>query len=240
MEVIRDLEYSRPDGLALHLDLYLPGTRPAPVVMWVPGGGWGHCKRESVPLVLLEHSFAMASVSYRTTAQATAPANIHDCRAAVDWLRANASRYGLDARRVGAWGSSAGGHLVAMLATMPGLLQAACVFCAPTDLVQEHPIIEAYLGGPLRERRALAASVSPRRHVTRNCPPILIVHGEKDTTVPVSESREFYAALQRVGATSTLHVLPEVGHGWEAKLSDEIVVSFFKAKLGPAQSGMES
>ena len=68
---------------------------------------------------------------------------------------------------------------MAMLATMPGLLQAACVFCAPTDLTQRpHEIVEAYLGGSLHERRELAHSVSPRRHVTKHCPPVLIIHGE--------------------------------------------------------------
>ncbi|MEI7436737.1 MAG: alpha/beta hydrolase [bacterium] len=259
-KAISDLEYSCPGGIPLLLDLYLPlhARRPAAAVLWVPGGGWGHCDRKTAPLVLLEHGFVMASLMYRTTSQAVAPANIHDCKAAVRWLRANAAQHGIDPHRIGAWGSSAGGHLVALLGTTDGMpdlegngenagqssaVQAVCDFCGPTDLAQmaapdiqeRHPhlegILEAYLGGPVTRYQKLARLVSPLSHVSARCAPMLIVHGEADGTVPVGESRMFYKALQAAGADAVLHVLPEVGHGWDARLTDDLVVSFFKTKL---------
>lgn len=108
---------------AQRLDLYLPptGTGPFPVVLWVHGGGWQGGSRDLGPNAfqrrLHERGIAVATASYRLTGEAIWPAQIHDLKAAVRWLRANASRYALDTSRIGAWGSSAGGHLVAMLGT---------------------------------------------------------------------------------------------------------------------------
>jgi acetyl esterase/lipase len=108
---------------AQRLDLYLPanGAGPFPVVLWVHGGGWQGGSRELGPTAfqrrLLERGMALATVGYRLSGEAIWPAQIHDLKAAVRWLRANADRHALDTSRIGAWGSSAGGHLVAMLGT---------------------------------------------------------------------------------------------------------------------------
>ncbi len=108
------------------LDLYVPttGKGPFPVVLWIHGGGWRSGSRtlpsNSAQLALVNSGFAVASVDYRLSQQAIFPAQIQDVKAAVRWLRANASSYNLDPARVGAWGASAGGHLAALLGTSSG------------------------------------------------------------------------------------------------------------------------
>jgi acetyl esterase/lipase len=108
---------------AQQLDLYLPptGAGPFPVVLWVHGGGWQGGSRtlsaNAFQRRLHERGIAVAAVGYRLSGEAIWPAQIHDLKAAVRWLRANATAHALDTSRIGAWGSSAGGHLVAMLGT---------------------------------------------------------------------------------------------------------------------------
>jgi acetyl esterase/lipase len=151
-----DLEYGRADGKPLLLDLYLPLNPPAgkvPLVVWVHGGGWSAGSRRNPPaLPLLKHGFAVASVEYRLSQEAKFPAQIEDCKAALRWLRANAGTYNIDPDHVGIWGSSAGGHLVAMLGATGGVsaldgankdnadqsskLQAVCDWFGPTDFLQ--------------------------------------------------------------------------------------------------------
>jgi len=106
------------------LDLFLPVQpvdKPLPIIVWVHGGGWDmgdRHDRTAVPLTA--YGYAVASIDYRLSQQATFPAQIEDCKGAVRWLRANAKKYDLDPDHVGVWGASAGGHLVALLGTTGG------------------------------------------------------------------------------------------------------------------------
>ncbi|WP_104523520.1 alpha/beta hydrolase [Blastococcus atacamensis] len=117
--VLRDIVYSTVDGGELRLDLYLPDVRPAPLCIWLHGGGWMRGSRtdraEARLLPLADSGVAVAAVQYRLSGQAPFPAPLDDARAAVRWLRAHAGDHGLDATRIGAWGASAGGHLAALL-----------------------------------------------------------------------------------------------------------------------------
>jgi len=148
MTVHRDVVYARADGLELRLDLYVPDVRPAPLCIWLHGGGWmrgSRTDRADARLVPLTGSgVAVAAVQYRLSGQARFPAQLDDARAAIRWLRAHAGDYGLDAARVGAWGASAGGHLASMLAlTDDGTdadrgdssVQAVVAWFAPSDLL---------------------------------------------------------------------------------------------------------
>ena len=121
----RDLQYARADAKANRLDLFVPrndGGKPLPLVIWIHGGAWrGGTKNNCPALGLLSEGYAVASVEYRLSQVATWPAQIHDCKAAIRYLRANAAKYNLDPQRFGAWGGSAGGHLVAVLATSGGV-----------------------------------------------------------------------------------------------------------------------
>ncbi len=151
--VQRDLVYATVGGRKLHLDLYRPAKAagPLPVVVWVHGGAWQGGNKNSVPPNdLLQHGFVIAAVQYRLSGQAIYPAAIQDCKAAVRWLRANAKKYNLDPEHFGAWGASAGGHLVALLGTSGGVkefdvgdhldessrVQAVCDWFGPTDFLQ--------------------------------------------------------------------------------------------------------
>lgn len=124
-EVHRDngIEYVRRNGRALYLDLWRPECPgPHPVVVLFHGGGWktggrGIGEAFTLASALAREGVAVVSASYRLTAQACHPAQVEDARSAIQFVRANAERFGLDTRRLCAMGASSGGHLAAMLAT---------------------------------------------------------------------------------------------------------------------------
>lgn len=260
VETIKNLEYAKHDGSALHLDLYLPRRADGkmPVVMIVPGGGWRNCSKDNPPLFLTDDGFALAPIMYRVSSEAIAPANVKDCKAAVKWLRANAGRYNLDPDRIGACGSSAGGHLSALLGTAPDVaklepagdnetyssaVQAVCDMCGPSDLTRMaipeirerfsvvHEVTEQYLGGPVEDRLELARLVSPVNYVSDDCPPTLIIHGQDDPVVSVEESILFHRELSNAGADTSLHLLKGVGHGCPPELTSKTIIEFFKRTL---------
>ena len=151
----RDLVYKRVNGAVLALDLYCPQkvSSPLPVIIWLHGGGWSKGRKEghSPAVSLVDDGYAVASVDFRLTDVASFPAQIEDCKDAVRWLRANASKYNLDPNRIGVWGFSSGGHLAALLGTSGGVkelegngdnrsyssrVQAVCVVSGPGDLLQ--------------------------------------------------------------------------------------------------------
>ena len=255
----RNVEYARAGEKKLLLDLYVSkeAKQPLPLVVWVHGGGWsGGDKRRCPATRLTEHGYAAASVNYRLSREATFPAQIHDCKAAIRWLRANAGKYNLDPKRIGVWGGSAGGHLVALLGTSGGVkeaegdlgnaeqssrVQAVCDWFGPTDLARlagakaprlgrSHPVA-GLLGGPASEKKQLAELANPITHVTSDDPPFLIMHGDRDPLVPVSQSRRLHDALTAAGVESTLHVVKGAGHGFRGAPIDKTVREFFDKHL---------
>jgi acetyl esterase/lipase len=154
VRVLKDIPYVRDGHERQKLDLYLPtdAQAPLPLVIWVHGGGWQNGSKENCPArPLTQQGFAVASLNYRLSGHAVFPAQIEDCQAAVRWLRAHAKEHHLDPDRFGAWGSSAGGHLVALLGTadhvkewntlgehrdVSSRVQAVCDWFGPTDLLQ--------------------------------------------------------------------------------------------------------
>ena len=151
----RDIVYARVGDRDLPLDIYVPDkvAKPMPVIIWVHGGGWKGGSKGGIsrPIGALSRGYALISVEYRLSGEAIWPAQIEDCKAAVRWTRANAKKYGLDPDRIGAWGSSAGGHLVAMMgvaadvtkfdkhkkhADVSARVQAVCDWFGPTDFIQ--------------------------------------------------------------------------------------------------------
>ena len=151
-----DLEYARVGGHSLKLDVYTPedpASEARPLVVWIHGGAWRAGSKNRCPAIrLVKRGYTVASIGYRLSQTALFPAQIQDCKAAIRWLRAHASTYGIDPERIGVWGSSAGGHLVALLGTSGGVeslsdpemgnatqssrVQAVCDFYGPTDLLQ--------------------------------------------------------------------------------------------------------
>lgn len=243
--LLRDIEYATVDGVSLLLDLYLPDVTPTetvPLVIWVHGGGWrAGSKDQTIAPSALGEDYAIASVEYRLSDVAVFPAQIHDVKAAVRWLRAHAHDYGFDPQRFGAWGSSAGGHLVTLLGVSCGnedlegtvgdyldessCVQAVCDFYGPTDFSSimeqrgvgplRRPLAEdLLLGGAVEDLVALAELASPIAHVSASSPPFLVMHGAEDSTVPVEQSIAFDAALHAEGVDSTLVVIAGAGHGF--------------------------
>lgn len=251
----RDLAYVEDGHERQKLDLYLPkapGLAPLPVILWVHGGGWQNgSKANCLPLRLhfVERGYAVASLGYRLTDAAVFPAQIQDVKAAIRWLRAHAGEYHLDPARFAAWGSSAGGHLVALLGTAGDVrafdvgahldrssrVQAVVDYYGPSDFARfvETPGYAAHrrpdspeaklLGGAVVDNPAKAAAASPVTYVTQDDPPFLIVHGANDPTVPVNQSESLHALLLKTGVTSTLHVLPGAKHGGPEFTSPEAV-----------------
>jgi acetyl esterase/lipase len=270
-KVQRDIVYARVGEKKLLLDLYLPpkGSAPLPVIVWVHGGGWlgGSKGSGGRARSMLNRGYAVVDVGYRLSGEAIFPAQVEDCKAAVRWVRANADKYGLDSNRIGAWGSSAGGHLVAFLGTAGDIrefdtkvkaeyssrVQAVCDWFGPTDflqmdkyalegsrLIHDAPTSPESLlvGGPIQKEpyRALARKANPITYVTKDDPPFLIMHGNKDMLVPPHQSKLLYDALKKAGVDATLHVVKGAGHGLRGgeespEKLHEIVAQFFDKHL---------
>ena len=260
VSVLRDVIFSTVDQQELRLDLYRPkkASGTLPVVVWVHGGGWKNGSKDRCPAAwLAAHGFAVASINYRLTHQAQWPAQIDDCRAAVRWLRENAKTLNLNPDRIGAWGSSAGGHLVALLGTLDppdsegtsSQVQAVCDWFGPTDLLTMPPntISETrteadiaqsngakLLGATVRDVPALAKQASALYQVSADDPPFLIMHGEKDPGVPLSQSHRLHEKLLTAGAQSELKVIANAGHGgkeFQTSEAKRLVLDFFSKTL---------
>jgi acetyl esterase/lipase len=228
------LVYSIIEGFRpLLLDLHVPagtgdGVRP-PVVMWIHGGAFRNGDRRWLPGTLppdsifdrlLDAGLACASIDYRLSGEATWPAQGDDVRAAIDFLRATGSEYGVDPARLGTWGESAGGHLALMGGLITPHVSAMVAWYPVTDIVagvaetgddSESP----WLGGRPSTMPELIADASPITHVTSAAPPCLFVHGDADEVVPVSQSVRMHARLTEVGVESTLRIVPGADHCFE-------------------------
>jgi acetyl esterase/lipase len=237
--VTRDLAYV-PDGHARQkLDLYLPEQKPdapLPVIVWIHGGAWRQDDKAPTPAVpFVTRRYALASINYRLSQDAKFPAQIHDCKAAIRWLRAHARDYDLDPERIGVWGISAGGHLAALLGTAGGVkslegtagnldqssrVQAVSDWFGPIDFLHMGPSHDSFyspeselLGGPVQENNQAAIRASPLTYLTKDAPPFLIEHGDKDDSVPIGQGEAFAAALQQAGVAVTFHRAKGLGHG---------------------------
>lgn len=241
------------------LDLYLPekGTN-LPLIVWVHGGAWmGGSKERSPALSMLKDGFAVASINYRLSQHAQFPAQLEDCKAAIRWLRAHAPRYGIDPERFGVWGSSAGGHLVALLGTtsdtkefdtgenlnISSKVQVVCDFFGPSDFLQigkmpsdlNHDAPDSpegkLLGGAIHENKEKAEKANPITYISPSDPPFLIMHGDKDRTVPINQSELLHEALKKAGLNSTFEVVEGAGHGFGGREIQDKVRKFFAAQL---------
>jgi acetyl esterase/lipase len=247
VKVLRDVEYARPDEKPVRLDVYLPedAKEATPLIIWVHGGGWQAGSKTSCPaLPWVKDGFAVASVEYRFTDRAPFPAQIQDCKAAVRFLRAHAAEYNLDPKRFGAWGASAGGHLVAMLGTTCGNaeceggalgnaecssgVQCVCDWFGPTDFLSYNstqaevsPMLIKLFGGKLSEKQEVAKLASPALHIKKpaegkmcELPPFLIVQGDKDPLVPDQQSRLLAEKIKEAGGEQQLVIVEGAGHGF--------------------------
>ena len=264
--VHRDLAYV-PDGHERQkLDLYVPDEgENRPLIIWVHGGAWrGGNKTRYVPMAYLKLGYAGASINYRLSQHAIFPAQIEDVKAAVRWLRANAETYRIDPSRFAAWGSSAGGHLVAMLGTTGDIaefkvgenlhissqVQAVINYYGPTDFLQMdaqrlpdglvHDAPDSpesqLVGGPIQEHKDSAARANPITYILKDPPPFLIIHGDQDKLVPYQQSVLLKDALEAVGAQVTFYTVKGGGHGWFRDPKVPELTKAFLEKYLPTQS----
>jgi acetyl esterase/lipase len=259
--IYRDVLFASPDGHDLYMDLYVPHTpnddayvpqtphHDAPVVIWIFGGSWKFGSKAYHVNVrdLTRSGIAVASIQYRLSGIAKYPAQLDDCRTAVQWLRENGKRYGIDPQRIGVSGESAGGHLAALVGTIEGKtrIRAVLALYPATDLValsHHNPglyhsnSIEKLLGGPVEQKQKLAREANPITHVSASSPPFLIMHGARDKIVPPEQSQELERALTRAHVEVRRIVVPGKGHWFRlnAEQLDE-VAKFFQIHFGMRQ-----
>jgi acetyl esterase/lipase len=255
IELLRDVEFGTGGNRPLKMHILRPKTPPRdamPVIVWIHGGGWQKGSKESgIPRLasFAERGYFCASAEYRLSDEAIFPAQIEDCKCAIRFLRAKAKQFKIDPDRVGVWGSSAGGHLVALLGTSDYVkelegkggwaeyssrVNAVCDFCGPTDFfliinnsdAAKGPVGKLFGGDP-KAKTDLAKLASPITHVTKNAPPFLFVHGDKDTVVPLKQSKILHDALKKAGVPATLCVAEGQGHGLGGPEVNRAVQEFF-------------
>jgi acetyl esterase/lipase len=263
--VMRDLPYVTGGHERQKLDLYLPASGAKwPLIVAVHGGAWMAGSKESEPAgIFVARGFAVAAINYRLSQHAIFPAQIEDCKAAVRWLRANASQYGFDPARVGAIGGSAGGHLVAMLGVAGDVrefekgdnldqssrVQAVVDMFGPTDFLQmdAHRPAAArqvhddpnspesrLVGGHISRNREAVARANPITYVKSGLPPFLLIHGDEDLLVPHHQSELLLEALKKAGVQAELMTVRNGPHGGATvRQGLPRAVEFFVTRLRP-------
>ncbi len=249
----RDVVYAAEAGFRfLTLDVTLPkGTGPFPLVVFIHGGAWlagdptvTNATYRKLDFInkLLEAGYAVSRISYRFTSEGIFPMQLHDCKAAVRFLRANATHFNVDAKRFAAMGDSAGGHLASMVgltgnhADLEGevgkskassAVQAVINWFGPTELLtmQSQRIDQNWssvddpkspesrlIGGAVQENQVAAIAASPVTYVHSGAPPFLIQHGTADRLVPHAQSAALTWSLRKVGCDVTFSIIEGADH----------------------------
>ncbi len=227
VEYIRDVEYGRGGDVPLYLDIYRPQPAPRtrlPSLVWLFGGAWRGGDRSDVPEFvrsLARRGYFVVSGDYRLSGQASFPAQIHDVKTIVRWLRAHVSTYGLDPEHISVAGHSSGAHLAALLGTSAGIpdleggggwaqysstVQAVVALSPPIDALDVPPDLppgqnawEELIGGAATDHPTLARMSNPMTFITPDSPPHLILHGTNDDTVPIRNADRLAQALRDAG-----------------------------------------
>jgi acetyl esterase/lipase len=234
-----DVVFGTGGGRELRCNIYRPpDQRPnAPAVLLVHGGGWAQGDRSQLHgygILLGRVGYLCVACEYRRSGESKWPAQIHDVKAALRWMRANAGELGIDPEKIAVSGNSAGGHLALIVGGTPNLpefegeggnasvstdVAAVIAFYAPAALSRvagdpdgtlkalmgEHPTTEAMRG------------VSPVSHVSASFPPTMLIHGTKDELVPTEASLRMYRDLSAAGVDTELHIFAGEPHGFDAQ-----------------------
>lgn len=233
-EVLRDRVYAERESGPLKVDLYVPHVDgPLPAVLIVHGGAWVSGTKDQLALAarhLAQHGYVAAAISYRLAPANTFPAQIYDCQAAVRWLREHAREFKIDPTRIGGYGYSAGGHLVALLGALddellrePGLptnapsarLQCVVAGGAPCEfrvLPKESDRLAYWLGGTPGEKPDAYRDSSPANFVTSDDPPMFFFHGSDDALVNSISPEWMVAQLKALKIPAEFFLIPGEGH----------------------------
>jgi acetyl esterase/lipase len=248
-----DIVYADAGDVELRLDLVQPatGSAPAPAVVLIHGGAWREGAKEENRKLLVDFArrgYVAISPQYRLCPKDRFPAQVVDLKAAVRWLRTNASSLKVDPARIGAMGFSAGGHLALMLgltgpadgfdAAVPASapssrVQAVVAFHPPLDLAEPaftdfaKGLVKDFIGATAKERPDLAAKASPLSFVDRGDAPVLVFQGTSDELVPEGGALRFAQALTRAGVPGRVELLLGAKHGFAGEEYDEAMVDAF-------------
>ena len=266
-KVMQDISYAGTDNARQTLDLALPikrtSDKPLPVIAFIHGGGWRGGNKDGglnrISGFLKSGNYAGVSIGYRLSNEAKWPAQIHDCKAAIRWVKANAVKHGLDGSKIAVHGTSAGGHLVAMLGTSAGVkamdgsigaytsqsTKVACVvdYFGPTNFLRmndfesriDHDAKDSpeglLIGGPVQDNKKKTLTADPISYVSKEDSPFLIMHGTKDMAVPYNQSVILHSALKKIGVPSALLTVTGGGHGVGGGVLNEHLQKFFDHHL---------
>ena len=257
----KGIEYSNPDNQHLQLDMARPSAAsgPLPAIICIHGGGFRAGSRDGyLGLIqqLAGRGYVAVTVSYRLAPKYPFPAAVHDVKAAVRWLRANAKKYNIDPNRIGATGGSAGGHLALYLGVtgnIPGIegdggnagvssaVQCVVNVYGPSDFTKSYgksvdaaEVLPLFLGGNVEQQRKRHLEASPLYWVTPSAPPTLCIHGTQDKYVAYEQSIWMVDRLLAAGCDAELTTISGGGHGFNAeqsKVADAALFAWFDKYL---------
>ena len=250
----RDIAYVAAGHEMQRLDIFLPaGAGPHPLIVYVHGGAWRGGSKKDQPLgKLVAQGFAVASVDYRLSTVAPFPAQMHDIKAAIRFLRAKAGEYGLDPKRFAIAGSSAGGHLAALAGVTNGNpelegtlgahreqssgvqaiislfgasdLTTILAQSTPPGLKMRVPALELLLGGQPDAKPDLARLASPVFQVDKHSPPLLLIHGDQDPQMPIAQAQQLHDRYKAFSLPVEFHIIEGAAHGGAKFYDDERAV----------------
>jgi len=249
-KILKDIEFAKVNGQSLKLDLYLPAKpKNAALVIWIHGGGWRKGTKEKCFITWLpEHGYAVASISYRYSNIAKFPAQLHDCKGAVRWLRAHAKQYEYNPDKIFVAGASAGGHLSALMATtsdhkklegttggnlkQSSAVQGAIDYYGATDFIlrsktqpsranEKGSVVYDLLGGGADEMIEAAKLASACYHISKDDVPLLVFHGTNDKTVLIDQSQAIEKKYKKMNLEVEFHTVEGAGHGGNVFYSGE-------------------
>ena len=259
----KDVEYAVAGGEHLQVNLARPktGDGPFPAIVCIHGGGFRAGKREGYDklcVTLAQQGYVAITVTYRLAPAFPFPAAVYDCKAAVRWLRANASKYHVDPARIGVTGGSAGGHLAQFLGVTSGVKEfegdggnldqsssVACVvnFYGPSDFTKSYgksvdaaEVLPLFLGGDLEHALQAHIRASPLNWVTPDAAPTLCVQGTKDDHVAYEQAVWMVDRLKECGVEVDFLPIEGAGHGFKGADNDkaqQALLDFFAKHLKP-------
>ena len=246
-----NIPFAQVNGRPVRLDIYSPLKKPRDgVIVWIHGGAWRRGSKDNPPiLALVEKGWPVASIEYRLSGEARFPAQMHDIKAAVRFLRAKQQEYGLRAKRVFIFGASAGGHLAALVGVTNGVQELEGIATdnrehssgiqgivslygasnlttildqsTPHGLSVRVPALELFIGGRPENVPSTAQQASPVFHVDEDDPPLLMIHGDQDPQMPINQSIELLGKYEEFGLDVSFVPLHGAKHGGKAFYDDE-------------------
>lgn len=248
----KDIEYASVEGHSLRLDFYQTQKEElnSPLVVWIHGGAWRSGSKASVPVKhWLDHGFKIASVDYRLSGQARFPAQVHDIKAAIRFLRRHADSFQFDPARIIVAGASAGGHLAALVGVSNGLdqlegtvgkdLQQSSSVCAAVSfygasnlnsilgqstahgLSVRVPALQLLLGGQPDQVPEASRLASPITHVDEMDPPLWLIHGDADPQMPIEQSTELEKMYRKTKLIVRYDIIVGAVHGGPEFYTDQ-------------------